>query len=280
MPNIGDLVGRVIGLVGELIGSSSLRLGTAPTLVILGLLLVLLSLLARPAGRWTPGDRGHLARTGHLMALAAEAGTEAAFSLGTAGVARGTRALDRLQTLAALPILGHVARAAARGGVTLRVTANDPVAVLLAEQTVEQAHRRMGTLERLSESGVTYVGEGRPTAAALALAEQQVWGGAFVAGGLAEEGLLLLHGMADGATATSFGSADVGQAPMLLLEGEGTLVGPELYQTPGDIRSNVQDWTAAFTANRLIWLTVAVLVGASALLLLGVPGIPAFFTGR
>ena len=280
MPNLGDLVGRLIGMVGDVLGSSSLRLGVAPSLAILGVLLVLLSLLARPVGRWTPGDRGNLSRASRLMALAAESGSEAAFSLGTAGLTRTTRALDRLQTLAAMPLLADLARAAARAGVTLRVTSNDPVALLLAAEVVEEAHRRAAAPERLSPSALSYVGEGRATAAGTALAQRQHWGAAFAAGGLGEEGLLLLHGMARQAAATSFGSADAGQASSVLLEGEGTLVGAELYQAPADIRSSVSDWTAALAANRIFWLAMAGLLVASALILVGVPGVPAYFSGR
>ena len=138
-----------------------MRLGAAPTVAILVVLLVLLSLVARPEARWSGKDLGGLGRVGRVMALAAESGADATISLGSAGVSRGASATERFQTLAALPLLGHVADAAARAGVPLRVTTNDPVAALLAQATLAAAHRRTATPERASAAAVEYLGEGR-----------------------------------------------------------------------------------------------------------------------
>jgi hypothetical protein len=264
MPDIGELIGNLVGFIGEALGASSLRLGIGPTFAILGVLLILLSLVARPASRWMSGDLGRLATVARAMALAAESGAVAAFSLGTAGVARSVSAVERLQTIAALPILAHVARAAARSGVPIQVSANDPVAVILAESTVREAHRSTDTMERAGRSRVSFIGEGRATAAGLALAEQREHGAAFAMGGLAEEGLLLLDAMASDASSTGFGTAAASQATSVLLEAEGALIGANLYQAPADLGPAGHDRVGVFAGNRLAWAALAVLVIGSA----------------
>src|SRR5205823_4955419 len=85
MPNIGDLAGHLIGLIGDLISSSSARLGPAAIGMMLLVLFVLLALLARPVTRWTTRDLGRLAALPRSLAIAAEAGAGAAVSLGTGG---------------------------------------------------------------------------------------------------------------------------------------------------------------------------------------------------
>jgi hypothetical protein len=267
MPNLGELVGRVVEVVGSQIGSTSLRLGGAPTLAILGAILILLSFVARPPTRWTTRDLGRLAGIGRAMALAAESGATAAFSLGTAGASRSSAAVDRIQTLAALPILDHVARAAARGGVPLRVTTNDIVAAHLAEAVLAEAHQATDTQERAERSSVEFLGEGRPTAAAAVLADRAAPAAGFVAGSLAEEGLPLLVATTRAAAWTSVGSAAPSQAGSLLLTGQGTLIGPELFQAPADVRSGGHERTGVLAANRLILVVMGVLVVASGLAL-------------
>ncbi|HKO32696.1 MAG TPA: DUF6754 domain-containing protein [Candidatus Limnocylindria bacterium] len=252
MPDIGALVADLLDFIGEQIGASSLRLGAIPTVALLGIVLVLLSLIARPTTRWVARDLGRMAAVSRAMALAAESGGAAAFSLGSAGVARAASSFDRLQTLAAIPVLGHVARAAARAGVPLRVTANDPVANHLADVALDAAHRETETEERQERSTTEYVGEGRGAAAAVGLAEAGAPAAAFVDGGLAEEALLLLDGAREGASWTSFGTAASSQAGSVLLEGEGSLIGPELFQAPSDLRAGGHERIAVLAANRII----------------------------
>ncbi len=280
MPDIGDLIGQLVGFVGAALGASSLRLGIGPTFAILGVLLVLLSLVARPASRWMTRDLGRLASVGRAMALAAESGAAAAFSLGTAGVARSVSATQRVQTLAALPILAHVARAAARSGVPIEVSANDPVAAILAESTVLDAHRATDTAERARRSRVTYLGEGRATAAGRALADEREHGAAFTMGGLAEESLLLLDAMADGSSSASLGTAAASQATSLLLEGEGILLGPELYQAPADLSAAGHDRVGVFAGNRLTWFALVLLVIGSGLALFAGLDVASFLVGH
>jgi hypothetical protein len=268
MPDLGSLLGGLVSFIGEQVTASSLRLGPVATVVLLGVVLVFLSLVARPSSRWTVRDIGRLAAVNRAMALAAESGGEASFSLGTAGVARAASAVGRLQTLAAMPILSLVARSAARSGVPLRVTANDPVAVQMADQLLADAHRRTETPERRERSVAEYVGEGRATAAAAAVARGGAQAAAFVAGSLAEEGLILLHGASRGAAWTSFGTAEASQATSVLLTGEGTMIGPELFQATSDLRGRA-DRTAVLAANRIILAALAVIVIGSVAAIVG-----------
>ncbi|HEY7526471.1 MAG TPA: DUF6754 domain-containing protein [Candidatus Limnocylindria bacterium] len=278
--DLGRLAGDILAFFGGQLGASSLRLGPLPTLGLLAVVLVLLSLVARPSTRWIVRDLGHLAAVGRAMALAAEAGGDAAFSLGTAGVARAASALDRLQTVAALPILAHVARAAARAGVPLRVTANDIVAVHLAEGTLADAHRLTETDERRRRAQAEFTGEGRAVPAAMALAEQATPSVAFADGGLAEESLLLLDGVAGGAAWTSFGTASTSQIASVLLLGEGTLAGPELYQAPSDLKGSGHERTAVLAANRLLAAAVAVILVGSLVVVAGGVDLAAALAGR
>jgi hypothetical protein len=279
MPNLGELASYLVGLVTDAIGSSSMRLGAAPTVAILLVLLVLLSLVARPGARWSGSGLGRLARVGREMALAAESGADATISLGSAGVSRAASATERLQTLAALPLLGHVADAAARAGVPLRVTTNDPVGGMLAQATLAGSHQRTATPERASSAAVEYVGEGRAAAAAFAIATAQPHGVAVVAGGLGEEGLLVLDGVLGDAEWSLAATASVSQAAGPLLDGDGTLIGPELFQAAGEIGGAGHARTAVVAANRLIWGAVGLLLVGSLITWAGGPGVAAFLTG-
>jgi hypothetical protein len=280
MPNIGELASYLVGLVANAVGSSSMRLGAAPTVAILLVLLVLLSLIARTGARWTASDLGGLVRVGRMMALAAESGADATISLGAAGVSRAASATERYQTLAALPLLGHVAGAAARAGVPLRVTTNDPVAALFARATLAGAHRRTATPERASGAAVEYVGEGRPAAAAFALATARSHGVAVVAGGLGEEALLLFDGVLGDAEWSLAATASASQAAGPLLNGDGSLVGPELLQAAGEIGAAGHARTSVLAANRLIWGAVGLMLVGSLLSWAGGPQVATFLTGR
>lgn len=280
MPNLGEFASYLVGLVTDAVGSSSMRLGAAPTFAILLVLLVLLSRVARPGARWVASDLGGLARVGRMMALAAESGADATVSLGSAGVSRSASATERFQTLAALPLLGHVAGAAARAGVPLRVTTNDPIAALLAQSTLVGAHRRTATPERASTTAVEYVGEGRSTSAAFALASAQPHGVAVVAGGLAEDALLVLDGVLGDADWSLAGTATGSQAAGPLLSGDGSLVGPAFFQAEGEIDAVGHARMVVLAANRLIWGAIGLLLLGSLLTWAGGPQLAAFLTGR
>lgn len=278
MPSPAEILGRIVRFVGEILGASSLRFEIGPTLVVLGVILVLLQLVARPVSRWVTSDAAGLAGVGRAMALAAESGTDAVVSLGGAGITRATDALGRLQTLAALPILGHVARAAARSGVPLRVLTNDPLAGVVAAAAIDAAHASTATPERQGRSRIVMVGEGRATIAGLAMTARARPAAAFAVGSLREEALLHLDGLR-GAGSLASASAEAAQAPSLLLGGGVALVGPEPFQAGADLRSSVEERTMVMAANRLIGLAVAVILIGSILALAGVVDLAAFLAG-
>ena len=279
MPDPAELFGRLVRFVGDILGASSLRFDIGATLVVLGILLVLLQLVARPVSRWVSSDAGGLTAIGRAMALAAESGTDVVVSLGAAGLVRGTDALGRLQTLAAMPVLGHVARAAARAGVPLRVLTTDPLAAVVAEGTLEAGHASTDTLERSGRSRVVLVGEGRASAAGLVMTASARPTAAFVLGSLREEAALHLEGLRHGAGALVAGTAEAAQAPTVLLAGGGALIGPEAYQAPADLRADVNERTMVLAANRLIIIaSVAIIVG-SVLALSGLLDPASFLSG-
>ena len=279
MPSPDDVLGRVVRFIGEILGASALRFEIGPTLVVLGILLVFLHLVARPISRWVTSDAAGLAGVSRAMALAAESGTDAVLSLGGAGITRATDALGRLQTLAALPILAHVARAAARSGVPLRVLTNDPLAGVVASATIEAAHAVTETRERRGRSRAVMVGEGRPAMAGLAMTARARPAAAFALGSLREEGLLHLEGLRGGAGSLAVGSAEAAQAPSLLLAGGATLIGPEPFQVGADLRSSVDERTMVLAANRLIWLAIALIVAGSIVAVAGVVDLAGFLLG-
>ena len=271
MPTPAELLERLINFVGEVLGSSSLRLEVGPTLIVLGVLLVLLQLVARPISRWQTTDAGGLAAIGRAMALAAEAGTDAVVVLGGAGIARSTDSLARLQTLAALPLLGHVARAAARSGVPLRV---------LVERPAGGRHRRGGprcrppsdghdrapgrVAHRRLRGGPSGVGRARDDRA------RAPGGRDSPSAACARTGTLLLEGLRSGGGSLSAGTAEAAQAPTTLLAGGGVLLGAELFTAAADLRADPTERTMVMAANRLLVAALAVLAVGSVLSLAGV----------
>ena len=269
MPSPAELIGRLVRFIGDILGASTLRFEIGPTLVVLGILLVLLQLVARPVSRWVSSDAGGLSSVGRAMALAAESGTDVVVSLGNAGLSRATDALARLQTLAALPALSHVARASARSGVPLRVLTADPLTVVVAAAAVEAEHETTETLERRGRSRIVYVGEGRAAAAGLVATTRAHPAAAFALGSFREEATLSLEGLRGGAGSLTAGTAEPAQVSSVLLAG-GALVGPAAYQAAGDLRADPTERTMVMAANRLILLAVAAIVAGTLLAAAGV----------
>lgn len=269
MPNPGDLVGQVVAFVGDLLAASSLRFDIVTTLAVLAVLLVFLQLVARPVTRWVTSDAGGLGGIGRAMALAAESGTDAVVFLGGGGLVRSTDSFARLQTLAAMPLLGHVARAAARSGVSLRILGNDPLAGVVAAATVDTSYDETATPERLGRSRVVYVGEGRGPAVGLALSARARPAAAVALGSMREEAQLALEGLGGTAGALHAGTAEPAQAPVPLLTATGALIGAELFDAPADLRSEVEERTMVAAANRLIFAALAIVLIVSVLALGG-----------
>jgi len=269
VPSPAELVERLVRFVGEILGASSLRFEIVPTLVVLGVLLVLLQLVARPVSRWTSSDAGGLTGVGRAMALAAESGTDVVVSLGNAGLARATDALGRLQTLAALPALAHIARASARSGVPLRVLTSDPLAMVAASATVEASHATTETMERRGRSRIVFVGEGRSVASGLVMTTRAHPAAAFALGSMREEATLSLEGLRGGAGSLTAGTAEPAQVSAVLLAG-GSLVGPAIYQAGADLRADPTERTMVMAANRLILVAVAAIVAGAVLAAAGI----------
>lgn len=270
MPNPVELIDRLVRFVGEVLSASTLRFDVVTTLAVLGVLLIFLQLVARPVSRWVTTDAGGIGGIGRAMALAAESGTDAVVSLGAGGLVRSSDALARLQTVAALPILGHVARAAARSGVSLRVLTNDPLAGVLAAATIDASHEATATPERLGRSRIIFVGEGRSVGAGLVLSASARPAAAVAVGSLREEAQLYLEGLGGTAGSLHAGTAEAAQAPAPILTATGALIGPELYQAPADLRSEVEERTMVTSANRLIAVALAVILIGGVLALGGI----------
>ena len=117
-------------------------------------------------------------------------------------------------------------------------------------------------------------------AAAIALAEAGAPAAAFVDGGLAEEALLLLNGAQEGAAWTSFGTAAASQAGSVMLEGDGNLIGPELYQAPSDLRAAGHERTGVLAANRIIVAALVTIVLGSLLAVAGGVDLAGVLAGR
>jgi hypothetical protein len=102
----------------------------------------------------------------------------------------------------------------------------------------------------------------------------------MVAGGLAEEGLLLLDGVLGDAEWSVAGTASAGQAAGPLLNGNGSLIGPELLQAGGEFSASGSARAAVLAANRLIWTVIGVLLIGSLVAWAGGPQVAAFLAGR
>jgi alanine dehydrogenase len=93
---------------------------------------------------------------------------------------------------------------------------------------------------------------------------------AVAAGSMREEATLHLEGQRGGAGSLAAASAEVAQAPSLLLAGGGALVGAEAFQVAADLRADVGERTMVIAANRLIGFAAAAIVIGTALALMGI----------
>ena len=182
--------------------------------------------------------------------------------------------------MATVSLLGHVGRAAARAGVPIHLTTNDPFAAILADAALDAAYRRAAAMERRGRSRVTFDGEGRGVAAGQALARREWPAAAFGVGAMGEEATLLIHGLASGAGSATFGTAEATQAPAILLgSNAGAMIGPQLLQAAADLRADPAERTSVLAADRLLLVAIGVLVVGTALLLGGIMDVRGFLTG-
>jgi hypothetical protein len=162
--------------------------------------------------------------------------------------------------------------------VPLEVTVNDPLAGVAATTALEEAHRRTATIERSGRSRVTYVGEGRGTAAGMALAGREAGAAAYVAGGVGEEAILLLRGMGETRARTA-ATAEVAQIGSVLVAAEGALIGPELFGASAELRAAGAERVVARAATRLLVIGIAILLVGTILALAAGIDVPGFLRG-
>ncbi len=229
----------------------------ATIVVVVGLLLLINTIVINPL---LAGAAGALLRL--VVLVAAGAALAGALALAMRHGAellrpRGDR-LEAFVLLAGLAAMLVVGLYPGSQGVA------DPAVRWLVAALLAEAHRRTDTLERRDRSTTEYLGEGRATVAAAALATGGSPAANLVAGGLGEDGLLLLAGSARGAAWTSFGTAAPSQAASVLLTGGGAMIGPELFQATSDNGARA-DRTGILAANRLVWAALAV-IGIGSLL--------------
>ena len=76
------------------------------------------------------------------------------------------------------------------------------------------------------------------------------------------------------------GTASASQAAGPLLNGDGSLIGPELLQAGGEVSATESSRAAVLAANRLIWSVIGVLLLGSVVAWAGGPQVAEFLAGR
>jgi len=143
----------------------------------------------------------------------------------------GILSVDDIQTIAALAILGHVARATARYGTDLDVPNRDPLTFVSARETVRAAYMAEGRPDLYREEMVNYVtyDQFAYTAAVSGRMVRERPAANFLIGHFFAESLILAEtGQASGAIQIA-GTADPAQLPFFVAACDYTLIGEELY---------------------------------------------------
>jgi len=143
----------------------------------------------------------------------------------------GSEELDNMQTIAAVSILGRIARITAQYDTPLIVPVNYPLILVAGQEVVEQAYIEMGKKEAYNRDTVRYVaGEQFALAAAIngiMMRERpatNIYMGAF----FAESLLLAETGNAAGSIQIA-GTAEPEQLPFFIASCDYTLMGEEIY---------------------------------------------------
>jgi hypothetical protein len=97
---------------------------------------------------------------------------------------------------------------------------------------------------------------------------------------MAEEGLLVFDGTLRDADWSVAGTASAAQAAGPLLNGDGSLIGPELLQASGEVAHDGSARAAVLAANRLIWTVIGILLLGSVVAWAGGPQVAEFLAGR
>jgi hypothetical protein len=143
----------------------------------------------------------------------------------------GIQSVSDIQTIAALAILGHVARASARYGTDLDCPNRDPFTFVSARETVRSAFLAEGRPDLFREEMVNYVtyDQFAYTAAVSGRMVRERPAANFLIGHFFAESLILAEtGQSTGAIQIA-GTADPSQLPFFVASCDYTLIGEELY---------------------------------------------------
>lgn len=143
----------------------------------------------------------------------------------------GIQSVSDIQTIAALAILGHVARASARYGTDLDCPNRDPLTFVSARETVRSAFLAEGRPDLFREEMVNYVtyDQFAYTAAVSGRMVRERPAANFLIGHFFAESLILAEtGQSTGAIQIA-GTADPSQLPFFVAACDYTLIGEELY---------------------------------------------------
>ncbi len=143
----------------------------------------------------------------------------------------GLQELDDIQTIAAVSILGRVARIVAQYETPLLVPVRYPLILAAGQEVVEQAYTEMGKKEAYNRDTVRYVaGDQMPFAAAVngIMMRDHPAANIFMGAFYAESLLLAETGNAAGSIQIA-GTAEPEQIPFFIATCDYTLMGEELY---------------------------------------------------
>ncbi len=192
--------------------------------LLLGILMVYFIRHARQGGKLYIRPIPGLSRIDEAIGRATEMGRPILFVLGT-----GTA--GDIATLAGYTILARVARKTAEYQTPLLVPVNDPVMMVMAQQTVKEAYLQAGRPEIYEPDNVFYISAMQfPYVAAvngLMLREKTATN--FYMGVFHAEALLLAEAGATTGSIQMSGTDQVAQIPFFVAATDYTLIGEELY---------------------------------------------------
>ncbi len=143
----------------------------------------------------------------------------------------GIGSVDNIQTIAAMSILGYVAKRTAAFGTNLEVPNRDPLVLATAKEVVKEAYLQTGRPDNFQEDMVNYVtyDQFAYTAAIQGLMTREKPATNFLIGSFYAESLIMAEaGNAAGAIQVA-GTAELAQLPFFVVACDYTLIGEELY---------------------------------------------------
>jgi hypothetical protein len=143
----------------------------------------------------------------------------------------GILSIDNIQTIASLPILGHVAKRTAEYGTQLDVPNIEPLTMATAREVVREAYMSTGRPDAYSDDMVHFVTSDQfaYTAALQGMMAREKPAASFLIGPFFAESLILAEaGHAAGAIQVA-GTAYPSQLPFFVVACDYTLIGEELF---------------------------------------------------